>query len=153
MQKDILKRVRKVKEVIYYLESEPRELASEITETNSPPIHKPQSANHTPQPPISDIGEAPSRLFDGLTFLMFRGSVRFGGVISQECQSLQFRLFWYLDCFDGVADLENAIKECWDEPVGLETAKKAFRKLDNVFLELGIKAGISTSETTVTVNR
>ena len=153
MQKDILKRVRKVKEVIYYLEPETGDRGRGIGngEANSTPI--PQPPTPITCPPISDIGEAPSRLFDGLTFLMFRGSVRFGDVISRKCQPQQFRLLWYLDCFDGVADLENAIKECWDEPVSLESAQRAFRMIDNIFLELDVKAGISISETTVTVNR
>ena len=145
MDKEILRRACRV-EVIYHL-------VPESAET------RPVALAASNVPSEFDFDEIPSRLFDGLFFLPSRLTVRYGDVVSQKCLPQQFQLLWYLERFDGLANLENAAKECLGkrkktgEEITSESVKRGFYRLGEIFLELGLNATISVTSESATVNR
>ena len=148
MEKELLKRVRKI---VYYLDTETGD---------TPPVAVAVPTVETPAPNIPgefDFDEIPSRLFDGLFFLPSRLTVRYGEVVSQKCHRVQFQLLWYLESFDGTADLEAAAISCLGKKIGeditLKSMQNNFYRIDKIFIELEIKSTIAVTPTTATINR
>ena len=148
MKNELLKRVRKVE--VYYLDGyktpDARDFSTKMSESLSSPDRGPITG---PAADYLDTREVPSEMIEGLYYLPARLTVRYGEVVSKKCKPLQFQLLWHLDRFGGTADLEAAATECLGKEIGedleLESMKRNFYKIGDIFVELSIPASIAVS--------